>query len=458
MLFNSQLFLFGFLPIVLAAYYACGTARRARLLVLVIASLAFYASWNWHYVPLLAGLTLLNWLLSNAYGRRGRKAWLTLGVVANLATLCVFKYANFLASNIDALSGRVHAPWPILLPLGISFFVFQKIAYLVDLRRGGWRIHSLLEFAAFVTFFPQLIAGPIVRHTEIVPQFERVRPTETPMQDIARGLALFTVGLAKKAGLADSIAVNPDALFALAATGQPLGLAGGWVAAACYTLQIYLDFSGYSDMAIGLALMFGLKLPFNFNAPYNATSLRDFWHRWHMTLSRFLRDYVYIPLGGNRCGEGRQMANLAATMLLGGLWHGAAWTFVAWGGLHGTGLAANHLWNRTGRRLPPSAGWLLTLLFVTAGWVLFRAQDFHTAWHMLGAMAGLQGVGHVHVRNAGIVALAAICVFVGPCSQAAMLDRLAPRPWLAVPIGAALAFLLILVGGGIPSEFIYFQF
>nr|WP_321986089.1 MBOAT family protein [uncultured Lichenicoccus sp.] len=458
MLFNSQIFLFAFLPIVLAAYYACGTARDARLLVLVVASLTFYASWNWHYVPLLVGLTLLNWLLSNAYGRGGRKTWLTLGVVINLATLGVFKYANFLAANIDALFGRVHAPWPILLPLGISFFVFQKIAYLVDLRRGGWRIHGLLEFAAFVTFFPQLIAGPIVRHTEIVPQFDRVRPTETPMQDIARGLALFTVGLAKKAGLADSIAVNPDALFALAATGQPLGLAGGWVAAFCYTLQIYLDFSGYSDMAIGLALMFGLKLPFNFNAPYNAASLRDFWHRWHMTLSRFLRDYVYIPLGGNRRGEGRQMANLAATMLLGGLWHGAAWTYVAWGGLHGVGLAVNHLWNRAGRRMPPFAGWALTLLFVIVGWVLFRAPDFHVAWHMLGAMAGLQGMGHVHVRNAGIVALAAVCVFIGPASQAAMLDRLAPRPWLALPIGAALAFLVILVGGGIPSEFIYFQF
>ena len=458
MLFNSQIFLFGFLPVVLAAYYACGTARQARLLVLVVASLVFYASWNWHYVPLLAGLTLLNWLLSNAYGRSGRKGWLTAGVVINLATLCVFKYANFLATNIDALFGRVHSPWPILLPLGISFFVFQKIAYLVDLRRGGWRIHGLLEFAAFVTFFPQLIAGPIVRHTEIVPQFDRARPTGTPMQDIARGLALFTVGLAKKAGLADSIAVNPDALFALAATGQPLGLVGGWAAAACYTLQIYLDFSGYSDMAIGLALMFGLKLPFNFNAPYSATSLRDFWHRWHMTLSRFLRDYLYIPLGGNRRGETRQMGNLAATMLLGGLWHGAAWTFVAWGGLHGMGLVVNHLWQRAGGRMPHAAGWMLTLLFVMVGWVLFRAPDFHTAWHMMGAMAGLQGVGHVHVRNAAVVMLAALCVFIGPTSQAAMLDRLAPRPWLALPIGAALAFLVILVGGGIPSEFIYFQF
>ena len=226
----------------------------------------------------------------------------------------------------------------------------------------------------------------------------------------------------------------------------------------CYSLQIYFDFSGYSDMAIGLALMFGLRLPMNFDAPYRAVSVRDFWRRWHLTLSRFLRDYVYIPLGGNRCPEPRMIGNLVATMLLGGLWHGAAWTFVAWGGWHGAGLAANHAWERTRLHVPRPAAWALTLLFVMAGWVLFRAPDFTTAWRVLGAMAGADGLGHVHVRNAIVVGLACLVATVGPTSQVVALERLRPTPWLAVPAGLALAFLLFLVGGRIPNEFIYFQF
>ncbi len=278
------------------------------------------------------------------------------------------------------------------------------------------------------------------------------------MENLSRGAMLFIIGLTKKAALADTISVNPDALFALAASGHAIGAAGGWAAALCYALQIYFDFSGYSDMAIGLALMFGLRLPMNFDAPYRAVSVRDFWRRWHLTLSRFLRDYVYIPLGGNRCSEPRMVGNLLATMLIGGLWHGAAWTFVAWGGWHGAGLAWNHLWGRLGWRCPRAAGWLLTMLFVVCGWVLFRSPDFGTAWRVLGAMAGAEGFGHVHVRNAVVVGIAAGVAVIGPTSQEFALQRLMPRRWVAIPAGVALAALLLLVGGRIPNEFIYFQF
>ncbi len=457
MLFNSQLFLLVFLPPVLGAYYACGSVRPARQLVLIGASFGFYAVWDWRFVPLLFGLTLVNWLVAHAFARSGRRILLSLGVALNLGVLGVFKYANFLAANLDALLGRTHAAWPIVLPLGISFFVFQKISYLIDLKRGDRRQYGLLDFFEFVTFFPQLIAGPLVRHNEIIPQFARPVPAPGTAENLSRGAVLFIIGLAKKAALADSISPNADALFALA-SGHPIGAAGGWAAALCYTLQIYYDFSGYSDMAIGLALMFGLRLPFNFDAPYRAVSVRDFWRRWHLTLSRFLRDYVYIPLGGNRVAEWRMVGNLLATMLIGGLWHGAAWNFVAWGGWHGAGLAWNHLWARTGLIVPRALGWVLTLLFVMGGWVLFRAPDFSTAWHVLGAMAGVQGIGRVHVRNAVVVLIAAMVAVAGPTSQEFALERLGTARWVAIPAGAALVFLLLLVGGRVQNEFIYFQF
>ena len=460
MLFNSQVFILLFLPATLAATYAAGAHRRSRQLVLVFASLVFYAAWNWRYVPLLVGLTLLNWILAALHGRDGRRVWLNAAIALNLLVLGVCKYANFFAANLAFLAGDVHAPWRIVLPLGISFFVFQKISYLVDLRRGDRRHYGLLDFFEFVTFFPQLIAGPIVRHHEIIPQFARPLPAPDTAENLSRGLLLFTIGLAKKAGIADTIAVNPDALFAAAAAGHAPGLLAAWVAAVTYALQIYFDFSGYSDMAIGLARMFGLRFPFNFDAPYRACSLRDFWRRWHITLSRFLRDYVYIPLGGNRRGRRRELANLVVTMLLGGLWHGAAWTFVAWGGLHGVGLVVNHRVAARGWRVPRAAAWGLTTVFVLASWVLFRAPDFGTAARMLAGMAGLNGtLEPVHVRNAVVVLIGLAVALVGPTSQGfALSSRLPPRLFVALPAGALLAFLVLLVGGRLPQEFIYFQF
>ena len=261
--------------------------------------------------------------------------------------LGLFKYADFFRGTAYGALGETFQPWSLILPLGISFFVFQKISYLIDLRRGDRHIYGFLDFCMFVTFFPQLIAGPIVRHNEIIHQF-RLDPRRPAMwENLSRGFVLFVIGVAKKVALADTLAMVADPLFGKAVAAS-LSATEAWVATGAYTLQIYFDFSGYSDMAIGLALMFGLRLPMNFNSPYRAVSIRDFWRRWHITLSRFLRDYLYIPLGGNRCGALRQASNVIVTMLLGGLWHGANWTFVVWGGLHGTALAVNHVWQGSG--------------------------------------------------------------------------------------------------------------
>jgi alginate O-acetyltransferase complex protein AlgI len=457
MLFNSQLFVLGFLPPLLAVFYLVAGWRTARQLVVIGGSVLFYGLWNWRFVPLLAGLTLANWLIVQLYGRTAIRGLLLGGVALNLTALGVFKYANFFAGTASALLGTPPVAWSVVLPLGISFFTFQKISYLVDLYRGARPIYGLLDFAEFVSFFPQLIAGPLVRHDEIIPQFARDPRGPDAWENLSRGMALFVIGMAKKACLADTLALAVDPLFAKAALG-PLNATEAWSAALCYALQIYFDFSGYSDMAIGLGLMFGLRLPFNFDAPYRAVSIRDFWRRWHMTLSRFLRDYLYIPLGGNRVAPPRQAANVILTMLLGGLWHGAAWSFVAWGGLHGVALALNSAWDRSRLRMPRLLGWLLTMLFVTASWVLFRAESFATAWSVLRSMAGFGPRGAYHLDNALNVYAAALIAVIGPTSQSAALRQLRPSAWLAVPLGLAAVFTLLLIGGRVPNAFIYFRF
>jgi len=455
-LFNSQLFVLAFLPAVLGLYYAA-RSRTGRQVVLVAASLSFYGYWDLRFVPALVGLTLANWAVAQWFGRTADRRVLAGGIVLNLLVLGVCKYADFLGSTVAQALDLPFASFGFILPLGVSFFTFQKISYLVDLRRGDRHIYGLIEFFAFVTFFPQLIAGPLVRHNEIIPQFEADPHGPAQWESLSRGFVLFTIGFAKKVGLADTAALVCDPLFARAAHSV-LTAAEAWAAAGAYTLQIYFDFSGYSDMAIGIGLMFGLRLPLNFAAPYRATSIREFWRRWHMTLSRFLRDYLYVPLGGNRAGAWRATRNVVATMLLGGLWHGAAWTFVAWGGLHGLALAANGAWVRTGRRMPAWLGGALTLLFVIVAWVLFRAPDFATAARVLSGMAGLQGIGRVEIPGRTVMLLAIAVALIGPTSQEVALRRLRPAAWMAVPAGAALVALLLLAGGRAPNEFIYFPF
>lgn len=407
MLFNSYEFLFVFLPVVLAAFYlARRFGPRAVVGVLASASLVFYAVWDVWNLPVLAASIAGNWLAgagihrSLQAGHERRAGWILTGAVtANLAALAYYKYTGFLLATLAALSSgdSLRAP-EIILPLGVSFFTFTQIAYLVDVRRRQAVESHFGNYLLFVTYFPHLIAGPILHHAQMMPQFRRQRDIEALRRDSAAGMTLFALGLAKKVLLADTVAEYATPYFNAVAAGHALSAEQAWAGALAYTLQLYFDFSGYCDMAIGLSLLFGIRLPLNFNSPYKAVSIIDFWRRWHMTLSGFLRDYLYIALGGNRRGEARRYGNLLTTMLLGGLWHGAGWTFIVWGGIHGGFLALNHLWRAHGL---PRAGrwtrgrgyvwlsWGLTFLVVVHAWVFFRSTSLEAALDFLQAMYGV---------------------------------------------------------------------
>ena len=403
MLFNSFEFIFIFLPVVFCLFYLAADklGNRAAILTLVIASLGFYAYWNPIYILLLLASMLVNFTLGRTIGRTPDKRLLILGIVFNLGLLGYYKYANFFVKNVNYFWGAQWDIGTILLPLAISFFTFQQIAYLVDSYRGITREYSALHYALFVSFFPQLIAGPIVHHKEMLPQFESTTRFRIDANNLIIGLSIFAVGLFKKTVIADGIAVHATPVFAAADAGTQLDLISAWSGALAYTFQLYFDFSGYSDMAIGLARLFGIVLPLNFYSPYKATNISEFWRRWHMTLSRFLRDYVYITLGGNRNGNGRRYINLIATMLLGGLWHGAGWNFVVWGALHGLYLSVNHAWQALLQRLGFTSqdsrwylvfAWFITFIAVIVGWVFFRATTYQGAVSMIESMAGFNGV------------------------------------------------------------------
>ena len=409
MLFNSYEFLFAFLPLTLAGFFLTRRflGRESAISWLVIASLFYYGWWNPVYLALILASMVVNFVVGRAIGRRRLHApratllFLTAGITFNLGLLGYFKYANFFVETLGAVTGSEFNLAPIVLPLAISFFTFQQIAYLADARSGTAAEYSFRHYALFVVFFPQLIAGPIVHHAEMMPQFLRasLRPQ---LRNFAVGGTIFAFGLFKKVVLADGVAVYASPVFDAAAQGETLHFFQAWGGALAYTFQLYFDFSGYSDMAIGAARLFGIRLPLNFFSPYKSTSIVEFWRRWHITLSRFLRDYLYFPLGGSRRGGARRYANLLTVMLLGGLWHGAGWTFVAWGALHGIYLVINHawIWVRTCVGLEAltetatwrGGAWLLTFLAVVVGWVFFRATSFEAALAMLSGMVGLNGV------------------------------------------------------------------
>ncbi|MBO6782209.1 MAG: MBOAT family protein [Alphaproteobacteria bacterium] len=402
--FSSYTFVVFFLPaVVLGAIVLMrrGT-QRARLLFLAGASLVFYSWWDWRFTGVLALSLIVNFMVGRALASAPHRGMLAAGIAFNLLLLGYFKYVDFFIGNLNAVTGIDIATLGVVLPLGISFFTFQQIAYLVDVHRREAVEHSFSHYLLFVTFFPQLIAGPIVHHKEMMPQFVGGRAGRVLPATFSQGLAIFVVGLFKKVMIADSISQFADPVFDAAAGGVAVPMLEAWGGVTAYSFQIYFDFSAYSDMAIGLGLMFGLRLPINFNSPYKATSIVDFWRRWHITLSRFLRDYLYIPLGGSRRGPWRRYANLAIVMLLGGLWHGAAWTFVIWGALHGAALAATHFWRRNVLGRAPHSeprtaagrtfGVASTFLFVTVAWVFFRAPDLDSAVILLSGMAGLNGI------------------------------------------------------------------
>ncbi len=397
MLFNSYIFIFAFLPITFFIYFYLNSKRltEASKSFLVLSSLFFYSWWNIAYLPIILVSMLFNYVVGVSLAKDeehikiSKKSLLTFGIIANITLLGYFKYADFFIENINFVSNG-HIPLlHLALPLAISFFTFQQIAYLVDSYRGETKEYDFLNYANFVTFFPQLIAGPIVHHSEMMPQFAKTRNKVKNYRNIAMGLFIFSIGLFKKVVIADTFALWATQGFDVA---EKLNLIEAWATSLSYTFQLYFDFSGYTDMAIGAALLFNIKLPINFNSPYKATSIQDFWRRWHITLSRFLRDYIYIPLGGNRKSSFRTYNNLMATFIIGGIWHGAGWTFVFWGFLHGIALVIQRVWNQLGFKMNSILAWFITFNFINIAWVFFRAKEWDDALKVLNSMFSLNNV------------------------------------------------------------------
>jgi len=480
MLFPTYTFLFFLLVVVIGRW---ALPRRAVLPFLLAASYVFYLSWGPIYGLLLAGTTVITWALGQLIerDRRFRKLWLVTGLVACLGTLAFFKYAAFLVAQLYVVLGWLSTPTPpphidIVLPLGVSFFLFQMVSYLVDVYRGARSEPSLSRYALFITFFPQLVAGPIVRGTELLPQLDAVaHPDRFPASDaprfspdrFAQGVDLLLRGYLKKVILADNLAAWSDTFFK---TPDAYGAYGAWLGVLAYAGQIYGDFSGYTDIARGAGKMLGFEIPDNFALPYLATSITDFWRRWHMTLSRWLRDYLYIALGGNRRGRVRRYANLVITMGLGGLWHGANWTFVLWGLYHGLLLILHKAWVTLTAatpiaRLRPTRPYRalvipFTFLLVVLGWILFRAPDADTAFHVMGLLvSGAPTPAHppadmLHTPYFLLALLAAHAIGA---------PRGPKRLWAALPppvrgLAWAGAIVACYLFAGRPAEFIYFQF
>lgn len=401
MFFNSYEFILFYLPTTLVVYF---TLQKKRLTIaaktwLLLASLFFYGWWNIKYLPLILGSILFNYAVGGVLaevehaGKRAvsRKAVLIFALAANIGLLCWFKYMDFFIFTANSVTG-LHLPLlKILLPLGISFFTITQIAFLVDAYEGLVEERNLLNYALFVTFFPHLLAGPILHHKEMMPQFERLRNKVLNWKNLYLGLMLFFFGLFKKVIIADTFA--PWATAGFDAT-QPLTLFPAWLASLSYTFQLYFDFSGYSDMAVGIGWMFNISLPINFNSPFKATGMIDFWKRWHITLTNFITTYLYTPIL-RAIGKITFTTSLVAvflSMLISGFWHGAGWTFIIWGGMHGLGLVINHIWKKKKRRMPVFLAWIITFNFINMTFVFFRSKTVEGAVQMLKGMAGVNGV------------------------------------------------------------------
>ncbi len=492
MLFNSYEFLFIFLPLTLLGYVTIGRLGMRAAAFLALASLAFYAWWRVEFLPILALSILFNYfagmLIDHWRAMSLGRMTLIGAITANLGALAFYKYAGFLAASANTLGAQLPL-LDILLPIGISFFTFTQIAFLVDVWRGKAQERHFINYILFVSYFPHLIAGPMLHHAQIMPQFSNPDACRLKSSNLALGLVIFIIGLVKKVLIADPLSLYASGIFNRLGTGAEPDMITAWCGALAFTLQIYFDFSGYSDMAIGASKMFGIDLPINFNSPYKATNIIDFWRRWHMSLSQFLRDYLYIPLGGNQKGPARRYINLIITMLLGGLWHGANWTFVIWGGLHGAYLVINHLCRNFLPAPPKAFAWALTMLAVVIAWVFFRASNFDQAMMVLRGMAGLNGLGSTILQIGGqkigalgntlliLLIAGALCALPNSQSLARQFEillhtrddaaqvfgiKLTPRALarsLAVSAIIAAAFFFTCVGFiGEKSEFLYFQF
>jgi alginate O-acetyltransferase complex protein AlgI len=473
MLFNSREFIFVFLPIVAICFFAIAARTRVGAAgFLGLASLFFYGYWSVAALPLLAGSVCVNYcfglVLARSPAPRG-KSTLYAAIGLNLAVLCFFKYVNFFV-ELTGAPALVH----VMLPIGISFFTFTQIAFLADCHAGKAKEPDFIHYLLFVTYFPHLIAGPLLHHAQVMPQFARRETYLVDCRNISAGLILFSIGLAKKVLVADGMFAGPsNAMFDAVAGGATPGTADAWVGAIAYTLQIYFDFSGYSDMALGISRVFNVELPINFNSPFKAASIVEFWRRWHMSLSAFLRDYLYVPLGGNRLGGTRRHINIMVTMLLGGLWHGAGATFIVWGAMHGTFIIANHAWRRLvpgglEEFLPPAVaralGIGMTFLAVVIAFVMFRAASLPAGFTIIKAMfvidaAAPGGEWPVLALLSGLA-----CVWLLPNSNELLRlfqdTQLKARKKIetAVALFCAVMFARSVASLSNATEFLYFQF
>lgn len=463
MLFNSYEFLFLFFPVTLLIFYAfCKFGLvRAAVWWMGLASLLFYAYWDWRFLFLFLGSILFNYFtgqfIITKSSREAKRKILIFGLIINLGLLGFFKYSHFFLENFAHITSTPLTIPEVILPVGISFFTFTQIAYLVDSLQAR-KLYRFADYLLFVSFFPHLVAGPILRHDATIPQIESMKFGRPSARKVYCAIVFFSIGLFKKTIIADSIAIYVDQLFSNA---NNLSLFESWAAALLYSFQIFFDFSAYSEMAIGLALLMNVRIPINFNSPYKARSIIDFWRRWHISLSIFLRDYLYIPLGGNHKGLHRRYINLIVTMLLGGLWHGAAWTFVIWGGLHGIYLSVNHAWQKVGVKLPSFISWIFTFVAVVIAWVFFRAQHITTALGILKSMFGVNGMtarsGHLAHP---VVIFAFIGILIGwtvvaPNAQQVAIAR---QPNTRVAICMAIMLVAGILALGQTDNFIYFQF
>lgn len=483
MLFNSLEFLFVFLPLALLVFFsAARLSPRTAVASLACASIAFYSWWDIRFLPVLAASIAFNYLMAKSieHADRNRKPALALAITLNLAALFLYKYLDF---SIASLNAALHLSLPLqqlALPLGISFFTFTQIAYLVDVYKKEAHTSTPADYLLFVTYFPHLIAGPILHHAQMMPQFRSDRIFKPHAQAFVLGAIFITIGLIKKVLVADHVAGYATPVFAANSESGALGAIEAWTGALAYSLQLYFDFSGYCDMAIGISLLFNIDLPLNFASPYKSASIIEFWRRWHMTLSQFLRNYLYIPLGGNRHGTGRRYTNLFLTMLLGGLWHGANWTFIVWGCMHGTYLVINHGFSLIRSKLglpemPAKIGLLLTFIAVVFAWVPFRAENLTDTLGMWKSMLAMNGMGdtasmlsHIRFKKALAAVMAGILVvMLLPNSQqivASVKEHLsgeapaAAIKWTLIGLLFGVIFSYAVMSIGHVSEFLYFQF
>jgi D-alanyl-lipoteichoic acid acyltransferase DltB (MBOAT superfamily) len=472
MLFNSYEFILLYLPVTLAVYLLLNRMRltTAANAWLLAASLFFYAWWDVAYLPLILGSILFNYTIGSLLAESdelkkrmvSKRSILVFGLAGNIALLGYFKYMDFFLGSLNAALGTDLPLLHIVLPLGISFFTITQIAFLIDAYEGLVEERKLLNYALFVTFFPHLLAGPILHHKEMMPQFDRVRSKVLNYKNLALGLFLFFIGLFKKVVIADPFSAIAKAGFDVAPT---LGLAEAWATSLAYTLQLYFDFSGYSDMAIGLGLMFNIRLPVNFNSPYRATGVIDFWKRWHITLTAFITTYVYTPIlrSFRRITFAKSLVAVFVAMFISGVWHGAGWTFVVWGSLHGAALVINHVWRKRKWKMPAVLGWLITFNFVNFSFVFFRAREWSDAVKVLKGMCGLTGVDFsrhalaaVQGRDQLLLLAAALTMVLATRNSVQMADTF--RPGWKSCLFLAVAACYALFNMSRVSEFLYFQF